>query len=144
MSFYFYLSAFVSLVLNLSINSAIRSVAPSGGFSTYFFFFPFLSFDYFISLYSFTSLTEFYEGLGELSITEDYWLCLEEFWLSDEVWLMDELIFELEDCCWEVLFWDEILDLELLKEVLLELSWGGCGVFLLKLEAVVFYEGLRF
>jgi hypothetical protein len=40
--FFFSYSALESLVLNLLISYPIRSVAPSGGFSTYFFFFPFL------------------------------------------------------------------------------------------------------
>jgi hypothetical protein len=61
-------SAFVSLVLNLPIKSPIKSVAPSGGFYTSFFFLVFLflsSFDYFTSDSSFTSETEIYEGLTD-------------------------------------------------------------------------------
>ncbi len=95
-------SALVSLVLNLPIKSPIKSVAPSGGFSTSFFFLFFLflsSFDYFTSDSSFTSETEIYEGWTDGWITEDAGV-------EDGDWL-----FELEDaCCWEVeLFRDDVL-----------------------------------
>ncbi len=101
-------SAFVSLVLNLPIRSPIKSVAPSGGFYTSFFFLVFLflsSFDYFTSDSSFTSETELYEGFTDGWITEDAGV-----WDGDEP-LLDDWLFELEDaCCWDVeLFRDDVL-----------------------------------
>ncbi len=111
-------SALVSLVLNLPINSPIRSVAPSGGFSTSFFFLFFLflsSFDSFTSLYYFTSETEIYEGFT------DGWITDEEGVWDWDCWLLIDWLFELEDgCCWDVeLLREEVsfhFDLSLIDE----------------------------
>jgi len=54
---------FLSFVLNLLINSPMRSVAPSGGFSTFFFPFFLSSFVYSTFFSYFTSETELSEGL---------------------------------------------------------------------------------
>lgn len=75
-------------------------MAPSGGFSTYFFFFPFFalsSFVYFTSLYSLTYETELLEGLIDESIADEGFVC-DCDWLIIELELLEDRLFN-DGCC---------------------------------------------
>lgn len=128
--FFFSYSALVSFVLNLLISSPIKSVAPSGGFSTSFFFFAFLflsSFDYLASTYSFTS-----DNLIWLSISEDDGAC-EIDWL-----LIDGMLIEDFYCCKIELFSDEVLCFDLSLIEASDESWTPFVDFLLKFVLTVY------
>lgn len=70
---------------------------------------------------------------------EDDELILDTVWLTED-WLTDVLLFEV--CCWDELFNEDVLDLDLsLNELLIEDSGVVTG-FLLKL--VLELEGIEF
>lgn len=120
-------------------------MAPSGGFSTSFFFFDFLplsSFDSFIALYvSSCWEVELSEGLIEESKIDDDGV---GFMFEDEgVFIEEVTLIEDDCCCWDdELFSDDVFDFDDLSLLgFIEVSWAPYVAFLLKLAVAAWSRG---